>query len=673
MASNPKLNEVKTMFSTFYNNFFFDNKDILRYLNDITAPGGNVFDLTSKKILCLEIHKNGEQLFRKNNEDTAISIKYFLILDSIYAIVQSLVHIIRTSNNNYYDIYQNIQKVKLLNTPPSSEVAKVLKIINNGLETKYMIDTDTLYIYDSKIINLEFKKVGYKYKEHMHDNIIDDEIISNNIFFMLSLNEYNLKSQIFAYYYYIIILKLFALFYYNSEYLIDSGTTDDICEYFNNEFITVFVDLKNTADAMISSSGQNVTLKEYNAQCTGVCPVSLDIIYGQNENVNNFIILNKDASLGDEYVVIIDQEITDSVTNTKQTVSYTYEITNASYLYNEESYLKIPKTIILKAYSTEAKGCGIEGVYPSINIVQNQTKLIKLRQKTISDMRRDYILNGKELGVLNSNIIKSKDKINRMVKNYDKQISVNKGVNMQMNIYKWIFIILSIIFIVLFLGNFTESIKLTTCYAIFVLILIMLIINYYIKYDYIEPFENAAPVSSSSSTTRVTVDTTECSALTSSSPLGNRLNFIQNNMTSFVEYALQLVVAYHLYLSSLDSLDLFKKMSGAMKTEMHTFKEHEKYYQYKEKMDNKTIDILKHEMIANTGYVNMLTFMYLIVTIFFICYFYKPDFVKSYIIIALALAAINMAIYYLVVLRPVRTRARTNYWSKPSQTTLVNL
>ena len=50
--------------------------------------------------------------------------------------------------------------------------------------------------------------------------------------------------------------------------------------------------------------------------------------------------------------------------------------------------------------------------------------------------------------------------------------------------------------------------------------------------------------------------------------------------------------------------------------------------QYKEKMDNKTIDILKHDMIANTGYVNMLTFMFLIATIFCICYFYKPEFVK---------------------------------------------
>jgi hypothetical protein len=381
--------------------------------------------------------------------------------------------------------------------------------------------------------------------------------------------------------------------------------------------------------------------------------------------------LNKEASIGDEYVVMIEQQITDIATNTIQRITYTYEINNSTYISVVEfNYLKIPKTIILKATSTEARGCNIEGTYPSINIMQNETKLIKLRQKTVSDMRRDYILNGKELGSLNSNIIKSKDKINRMVKNYDKQFSMNKGIHMQMNIYKWIFIILSIIFIILFLGNFSEYIKLTTSYAIFVLILIMLIINYYIKYDYIEPFEVSTP--STSTSTASTVDTTECAVLTSSSPIANRLNFVQNNMTSFVEYALQLVVAYHLYLSSLDSLDLFKKMSGAMKTEMYTFKEHEKYYKYKEKMDNKTIDILKHDMIANTGYINMLTFMFLIITIFCICYFYNPEYIKSYIIIALVLCAINLSIYYLIVLRPVRTHARNNYWSKPSQATMVN-
>jgi hypothetical protein len=670
MPSNTKLNEVKSMFSTFYNNFFFDNKDILGYLNDITAPGGNVFDATAKKILCLEINKNGEQLFRKNNQDTALAIKYDLVMSSIYAVIQSLIHIVRTSNN-YYDIYQNIQKVKLLNTPASTEVARILKVIDPNLETKYMLDTDTLYIYDTSVINLVFNKIGYKYKEHMYDNITDDEIVSNNIFFMLSLNEYSLKSQLFAYYYYIIILKLFSLFYYNSEYLIDSGTTDSICEYFNNEFISIFIDLKNTVDAMISASGQNATLKEYNALCTGVCPISLDIIYAEDEDANNLIILNKEASIGDEYVVMIEQQITDIATNTIQRITYTYEINNATYISGVEfNYLKIPKTIILKATSTEARGCNIEGTYPSINIMQNETKLIKLRQKTVSDMRRDYILNGKELGSLNSNIIKSKDKINRMVKNYDKQFSMNKGIHMQMNIYKWIFIILSIIFIILFLGNFSEYIKLTTSYAIFVLILIMLIINYYIKYDYIEPFEVSTP--STSTSTASTVDTTECAVLTSSSPIANRLNFVQNNMTSFVEYALQLVVAYHLYLSSLDSLDLFKKMSGAMKTEMYTFKEHEKYYKYKEKMDNKTIDILKHDMIANTGYINMLTFMFLIITIFCICYFYNPEYIKSYIIIALVLCAINLSIYYLIVLRPVRTHARNNYWSKPSQATMVN-
>jgi hypothetical protein len=665
MPSNPKLDEIKNMFSTYYNNFFFDNREILAHLNDIKQPGGNIYDATTKKILCLEINKNGEQLFRKNNTNTELAIKYNTIMSSIYAVIQVLVNIIRTSTN-YNDIYQNIQKVKLINTPASADVSGILKSIDPNLNTKYLIETNTLYIYDPSIQMLEFDKIGYKYKEHLHDGITDNEAISNHIFFMLSLNEYSLKSQVFAYYYYIIILKLFALFYYNSEYLIDSGTNDEICEYFNNEAISIFMDLKNTADAMISSSGNNSVLKEYNAQCTGLCPVSFDIIYSENDK-NDIIFVSKEGSMSDEYVVIVEQQITNEETKITQTVSQTYEIMNATYVNTtgDINYMKVPVSIILKAYATNARGCGIEGAYPSIHIEQNETKLIKIRPKTVSDIRRDYILNGKELGLLNSNIIKSKDKINRMVKNYDKQYSINKNINTRLNIYNWVFIILSVILVTLWISNFSSSIKLTTVYAVFAVMLIILVINYYLNYDYIEHFNSPSQVS--------TVNAVECSQLTSTSPIVNRINFIQNNMTPFIETALQLVVVYHLYLSSLDSLDLFKKMSGAMKTEMRTFKDHEKYYKYKEKMDVKTIDILKHDMIANTGYINMMTFMFLIITIFFICYFYQPEYVKSYVVITLVLVGINLSIYYLVVLQPVRTRARNKYWSKPNQSILVNM
>jgi hypothetical protein len=679
MASNPNLNELKILFSTYYNNFFFDNREIVGFLRDITATGGNFFDVMSKQILSLAINNNNQLILRKNRADTDLKTRYHSILFTLHSVIQTLVYIIRTTSN-YHDIYRGIQKVQLINTAVPADIAPVLKTVHANLKTKYMIEAGTLYIYDSDVKAMEFDKFTHKYKEHLHDQAIDNDIIKNHIYFILSFNDYNMKSQIFAYYYYIITAKIFADFYYNAEYLLDSGSDESICNYFNNEGSSVMRELSLAMDALISSSGQTTVLKEFTAKCINMCPVSLKINYADDKPLDDLITFDKDSSIVDEFLVIIDEQRQDPVTKLTQTISTTYEIMNASYLNLQDTpylgtaadrkflkdmppYMKIPDTIILKAYSTQATGCGIEAAsqFQTVNVELNQNVIIKIYPKSVSDMRRDYIMTGMNLGSLNSDIQRSKDKINRVAKNYNKQKDVNRFIEQRQTIYTYIIIALFIGFTVLYFVEFKTSLKLTTSYGMLVVVLIMLAVNYYLKYDFIEPFNV------------VTVDATPCSGLGESSSISSRLTFIQNNITSFSENVKNLVLSFHVYLSTLDSLDLFKKMTGSLKTEMRQFKEHEKYYRYKEKLDNKTVDVMKHEMITNTAYINMITFICLIITIFFICYFYRPELFKTYAIVAVILIGINMAVYYLIILKPVRTRARNKYWAKPTKKTLLSV
>jgi hypothetical protein len=642
MASNPSLNEFTNMLKAYHTNFFFDNKQILNYLQDIKAEDGNFFDSMVKKIFRLEINKEGVLLFRKNNKNTDIANRYDKIFSTILVAIETLFYISK-SNKDYADIYKGIYNIKIITDPPSADIAKLVTSINNLVTTKYRFDSNILYIYTNKYAtDIDFDK--YKFTPVLNNNIDDITIIKNYLYFMISFNEYNLKSQLYSFYYYYMLVKQFGLFYFFSEIIIDSGSNNIVCDYFNNIFSANLKELKNAIDFLISSAGKNTVLLQVNAKCIDDCPVILDILY---TNTEEFIIVEKDNIFSENYYVMLDDKI--------------YEILNISYMdIPNVDYYKVVKNITLKATSVNTKDCTIQGSYPIASINKNQTKLIQVRSKTISDMRKDFINSGIQLKSLNSDIEKSKNKINKIVKDYNKQNSVNKNIDLRLQIYNIILIIIAIVFLLLYFINFEKTLKIYTSCGILAIIIIMLIINYYLKYDYIEHFH--VP----------TVDSTACSQIKVDSPMNTKITFINNNITIFTEYATSIMVSFHIYLSTLDSLDLFKKMSGSLKNELKTFTEHENYYKYKQSIDKNTIDIMKHDMIENTGYINMITFIFLILSVYFICYYYKPEHIKVYNIITIILLIINICIYYFVIIQPVRTKSRNKYWMKPGDNTIIN-
>jgi len=633
MASNPQYYDLKNMLNLYYVNFFFDNKNLVSYLQDISSEGGNVFDDTSKKVLSLEINKNGSILFYEDGKTSTLFTRYTKLLYTITEVTQTIYFIIKT-NSNYFDIYKMLSEIKLINTVPSAvDIASLNTVADTN--TRYYIDGTMLNIYNSDIIPLEFDKNADKINPATNlDNV---GIIKNYLKFLISFSDYNLKTQLYAFYYYLIMLNQFFMFYYKSEKLLVSGADGNLCNYFNNMFSINLLELKGAIDALLNT-GRESSLFELNTKCISTCPITLNIIYTRADDILYF---EKDEQFENNYLVIVDE--------------IAYEVLSSQYEEEKTNYYKKLIGFTLKANSNESS-CQSNGSFPTMNITQNHSKRISIRGKTVSDIRRDYIISGNNLRNMNMNIEKSKDIINKTVKEYDKQETINKSLMLRVHIYYFIFACILISYLIIYFGYFDQKIKINFAIAVIFVIVLLIIFNYFFNYDFIEKFQ--APSAT------VTIDTTDCSSLTASSSVARRLNFINNHITIFTEYIAVIITSFNLYLSSLDSIDLFKKLSGSMKNESNTFKEHETLYKYKEKTNKKLVDIMKHDMIYNTAFVNMITFMALIISLFMAAYIYNPEYIKVYLIITGILTFFNLYMYFYSILHPVRTKARNKYWYK---------
>ena len=173
------------------------------------------------------------------------------------------------------------------------------------------------------------------------------------------------------------------------------------------------------------------------------------------------------------------------------------------------------------------------------------------------------------------------------------------------------------------------------------------------------PIQSTTP--STTPSTTVPTLTIACENLGSDS---NKQTFAENQITIFIEYLKEIFVSYHIYLTTLDSTDLFRRISGSMRGEHKTFKEHREIYKYKNMINDKTIDIMKHEMIVKTAIVTMITLMFLIITAVYLAFTYKPEFIKAYLIIAGIFGILNIYIFIKAIIQPTRTKARNNYWYK---------
>jgi len=155
-----------------------------------------------------------------------------------------------------------------------------------------------------------------------------------------------------------------------------------------------------------------------------------------------------------------------------------------------------------------------------------------------------------------------------------------------------------------------------------------------------------------------------CSNLASTISTANKVSFLNNSTAIFINYALGVLVSYNMYLSTIDSMDLFKRLSGSMKNELASYKDQEISYKLKADANNKTIDLTKHDMIFKTSLLSMITNIACVICALFAMYMSYPEYLKIYLIITGIIVFYCVYKFYYSILHPVRTRARNKYWYK---------
>jgi len=113
-----------------------------------------------------------------------------------------------------------------------------------------------------------------------------------------------------------------------------------------------------------------------------------------------------------------------------------------------------------------------------------------------------------------------------------------------------------------------------------------------------------------------------------------------------------------------ESKNVYKKITGSLKNEMKQFNEYKQVYEHKLKSDDKTLNVMKHEMIHISGIIHFLSVTFLILSILLFVYIYidSSKYNNLFGAIVVILLLFNLYHYYYTILHPVRTQAKNKYW-----------
>lgn len=703
---NDKLDIIKQLVRGLYDNYFIDNKEVVSYLANITNVSGNEFDSTSKYILNMvipyqSVGDDREYLFINNNGNKKPKYeRYFKTLNTISIIATTLHYICNLSSNNKE--WENIVKIKTINISNSSDGSSIsiyepYDTRNTNALFKYKIVTDTLNIYLVNADNIiSVSNVDTLQQYNNTDILTDIDVVKNYIGFMFKIKKHNLKKQITAFYYYLEILKVCFEFYTTAESLIALRNTGNICYRFsatdaaNSEqqifsskmnLVMPLYKLNDNLDILLANSTTELGYPQYTL--TGIlgntCPLTINFSPSRYYASNNSNYYHDVQLSPDDFQVKIAS--LDNHSLLENTVKKLYDIDEIDYQ-NVSISSNLIQQIVLKASgkvkSDGSSPCIVDGAYEIIAELNgdggkkynmnNCNITINLVKRSTDNLKRDYFEIGNKLQELNTDIEKSKDKINVQVRNYDVYNNILKALDMRRNIYYVIFGIIATAVLVLLLLDLQQSAKMYISLTIALVMLGINVVNYYMKYDYIEQFSTADMTISG--TVRQVDD---CTQIDVSTNFNTRVEFINKKIPNLTNEIVEILRKLNLFLSRLEFLDMNSKLSKSLKNEQRNFEEQATKYKYKEDANKKSIDIMKQEMIKKTGYINLISITIFIFVLVYILYLIDPTFLNVYMGIAVVLTLINLTVYYIIILHPVRTKAMNKYWVKPSTSVLQSV
>jgi hypothetical protein len=643
VIANSQEEKIRNAFASYFQNFFTDNKRVIESYASLSIDNSsNFFDILTSKILLSTMFNNGI-FVGSNGQD---SVDYGRYNNLFYCIFETsyVLYDIVSKTNNYVDIYGMLNKIVIhgRNIPIPNEVMSVAQTVSDGsmgaaLATQYILNGTTLTIYckSSDVSANITKPANMKVVVDNTDLSVDNNIILRYITFLMCFNKYNAKIQIYAFYYFMVLLNEYKKFRYFSEKLFynsNQSGTESYCEYFAS-FSANLMQLNETLkNSVIQSGNTNAPNAAFTVKCIDLCPLVFDM-------QDNKMVIDMYSQLDDNYVFIMNGTV--------------YDIISASYTENENKTGKEVKTITISATSTLSKSCNITASMPVLDIPINQLMPIMIREKNVLDLRKEYMTTGKDLREMNISIDKSKNKINSLSSLSKKQTERINSVNIRMYVYIAIILIILFLYVATSVVKNDRMFKLNIGIIAFLVLVIMNMFNYMLKFDYIETFVDAS-------------DVKNCSELGNGSAISDRINFIQHNVGILTTYTLDILLSYHLQLSTLDSEDLFKSISNSIQNEKNTFTEHRDVYKSRVEVNKASIDLEKHELNEKVQFLYLISTVFLIISILFILNAYDNKYVLIYLVAASLLIFIVFYQYYYAILHPTRSRARNKYWRKPS-------
>ena len=646
---NYKRKQIKSLFTRYYSSFITDNREVLHFFNDLDKENensdSNTFDEFTKYIVSMNY----------DEEDPPFEIEQYSKMLLSISETASVLYDIVYDTNNFAEVYKMIKHVELSNTIPTTSIDTLKNLPNN--QTSYHIvnhadgNGNILKIYNEDFQQLDFQKIY----EHVYNNnvveINDDAILKNYLHFLLSFKEYNLKIQIYAIHYLLVTVQQSKEYFIERKNLIENTDDEQTCQIYLKliDIINSFISIKSHSDSLLKKSGSGSSI---DVICENLCPVRFDV--SDTSDIN----IDKNTFLHSEYNVYIENKM--------------YEISSANYETNEENrQFKKVKSITLNASSDSAKNCPVNLQKNKITINLKQEIEIEIKHKNMIDLKSEYVSLGNELKGMNSSIEQSKKKINKLVKSNATQIAIVDSIDYRMKIYYVVIAIIILAYLSLIIMNSSRELKLNVGSIAILLAVIMNITNYIYNFDYIESFSNDTEDQDESSESLIS----QICNLTFSKDTYKKDDFIRISDVIYLNTMYDVVTTFSLYLSSIDTNEFYRDITGSLLNEKKSFQEYDAVYKYKLDDGKKSMDIMKHEMIDKTGFINFISASLFIIAGLYLLYTYIDDnkYLGYYLAILTVLIVYNLYIFYYTILHPVQTRAKNKYWYKPSEQAQQNM
>lgn len=666
--TNHEIEGIKKALNTLYKTYILDHKYVFNYLKDITdkSTHSNKFNEFIQDLFIGNIDESNPIIinsvsvgtFNNNISATKSSIpdtyndnaKMFIQLVDIFYIIYSTLLDLLNTNAKSSDLLNTLTEVDIsyFENDSYAEPSDDFKKITFKVDTRKITGT-----FDTRNFTLNQDGIGSNLVNKSQIEYISSvpkintnysSIIFNHLYYILNMSSINAKVQLNTIIHLYRIVKEIFYFRALNEILFDSNLTHSdnenngkmgvIINELNNaqtDLITLIADLEDvsTTDLREISELELKITSQPNERSIIVSKAdNTNIIYSETFNKYKFVLKSTDGNVSKSIKKFIFTDIDVDGKKVKALASIELETSDN------------------KFFATYGEG-------------GTEEKTFQLSKKTLIDFKSEYIESGLKLREINENIEDYKKKVNKTVDIYTKNKLRSDKLYIQTIIYYVLFGLFTLVNISVMIFEQLDGYKHLIIIVMIGIVISMIMYTSFNKESYIEPFTNRETVNIQN------IDIPDNST-------ASRDNVIQKHTTIFNTNILTYLSNAIVYIPSIETMDLYSKITYAIKKEKQSFTNIEDAYFLRSKQAKESTNLLKHDLISTYSVMNLISYLYLIATILYFLYLVHPEGIKFYLFIAFIWYFFIIWIYYVNVEQPVRVNSSNKYWIKPAEKVLID-